>query len=267
MAITRALEDAEIFAMFENLAGRYAVRNRTMLIVAIHMALRATELCSLCVGDVYDGTNGRRYVKVRPETAKRNKARQIRMSSDVQRALADFIAYKTQHREFIQPSAPLFVSQMGGHLSRKTLFVIVKRIMEKAKIRESAHSLRKTGATIYYIESDFDLIATQHFLGHSDPSTTRDYIGLTSNQLAEYAERSGKHLFSAIANATSGKLDTIQQMSNFSLSQVPTASMIWALYARGLDVESLVAQVYPPRDAKIAQGNPQVIPLLPRRKR
>ena len=43
MATTRALEDPEIFAMFEKLGGRYAVRDRTMLIVAIHMALRATD--------------------------------------------------------------------------------------------------------------------------------------------------------------------------------------------------------------------------------
>ena len=98
---TRALEDAEIFAMFRTIKGRYAVRNRTMLIVAIHMALRATELCELTVGDVYDGTNGRRYVTVRPETAKRSKPRQIRMSSDVQKALADFITHKTKQGESV----------------------------------------------------------------------------------------------------------------------------------------------------------------------
>ena len=137
MATTRALEDAEIFAMFSTIGGRYAVRNRTMLIVAIHMALRATELCSLCVDDVYDGTNGRRYVTIRPETAKRNKQRKIRMSSDVRKVLADFIAYQASHRESTESDEPLFVSQMGGHLSRKTLFVIVKRIMEKASALSS----------------------------------------------------------------------------------------------------------------------------------
>lgn len=267
MTTTRALEDAEICAMFASIGGRYVHRDRTMLIVAIHMALRATELCSLCVGDVYRGTQVLRYVTIRAETAKRNKQRKIRISADVQKALADFIATKTQQGESVEPSAPLFVSQMGGHLSRKTLFVIVKRIMEEAGINESAHALRKTGATIYYIESDFDLIATQQFLGHSDPSTTRDYIGLTSNQLADYAERSGKHLFSAIAKGTSEKVDTTQDMSNFDLTKVPTAAMIWVLHDRGLDVESLVTQVSPPREGIRASGDPKVIPLLPRRKR
>ena len=131
---------------------------------------------------------------MRPETAKGNKRRRIRIGSDVRGALDGFIAHKAGRGESAEPAAPLWVSQMGGHLSRKTLFVIVKRVMARAGVDESAHALRKTGATIYYVESGFDLIATQHFLGHGDPSTTRDYIGLTSDQLADYAERSGRRL-------------------------------------------------------------------------
>ncbi|MBI1929654.1 site-specific integrase [Candidatus Poribacteria bacterium] len=262
MTTTRALEDAEIMAMFAKIDGRYALRDRTMLIVAIHMALRATELCGLEVGDVYDGQQVRRYVTIRPETAKRHKERKSRLSSDVQQALADFIASKREHGESIDPSAPLFVSQMGGHLSRKTLFVIVKRILSRAGITESAHALRKTGATIYYIESDFDLIATQHFLGHADPSTTRDYIGLTSNQLALYAERSGKHLFEAIRKGTSEKLDTNRDLSKFDLSKVPTAALIWELHDRGMNVESLAEPVATPQPArKIASANGKIIHL------
>lgn len=267
MTTTRALEDAEIMALFASIDGRYAIRDRTMLIVAIHLALRATELCSLTVGDVYDGVQVRRYVTVRAQTAKRGKARKIRLSSDVQQALADFIASKRDNGESVSASAPLFVSQMGGHLSRKTLFVIVKRIMSRAGITESAHALRKTGATIYYIESDFDLIATQHFLGHAAPSTTRDYIGLTSNQLARYAERSGKHLFSAMLRGTSEKLDTKHEMSKFDLTKVPTAALIWELHDRGMNVESLAEPAGAQPERRVASADGKVIQLHARRQR
>ena len=67
---------------------------------------------------------------------------------------------------------------------------------------------------LYYIESDYDLIATQHFLGHSDPSTTRKYIGLTSEQIVEYAERMSDHLFGAICE---GKFNSKQQMSHLTV--------------------------------------------------
>ena len=111
----------------------------------------------------------------------------------------------------------MFLSQKKGHLTRQALFEIVKRIFWEASIDQSPHCLRKTGATIYYIESDYDLIATQHFLGHADPSTTRRYIGLTSEQIAEYAERMSDHLFSAIRVGNTEKLYSTVQMSHLTV--------------------------------------------------
>ena len=214
MATTRALEDAEIFAMFESIGGKYVQRNRTMLTLGIHMALRATELCGLTVGDVYDGQDIRTYVSIRPETAKFFKARKVRISSAIRSALRDFIEWKGQSGEPISPEFPLFISERGDHLSRKMLFVIVKSALKNTSINESPHCLRKTGATIYYIESDYDLLATQHFLGHGDPSTTRDYIGLTSQQIAEYCERSGNRLIKAMREGRMVRLDITGNMSN-----------------------------------------------------
>jgi len=147
---TRTLEDHEIFAMFAKIQGRYAVRDRTMLMLAIHMALRANELCGLMVGGVYNGSDVRTYVTIRPETAKPGKGRTSRISEGVGKAITDFIDYKATHREPLSPSAALFVSQKGGHLSRKTLFTIVKTLLQSASIHQSPHCLRKTGATIYY---------------------------------------------------------------------------------------------------------------------
>jgi hypothetical protein len=185
-----------------------------MLMVGIHMALRATELCGLTVGDVYDEKGGRTYVSIRGETAKFNKSRKVRVSSAVRAAMQDFITWKGGNGEPLQPASPLFISERGDHLSRKMLFVIVKNALIHAGINESPHCLRKTGATIYYIESDYDLIATQQFLGHSDPSTTRQYIGLTSEQLAEYSERSGNRLLKAMRDGQIETLDTFREMSN-----------------------------------------------------
>lgn len=42
--ITRALEDVEIKAIFENVSGYNAKRNEAILIVGIGMALRVSEL-------------------------------------------------------------------------------------------------------------------------------------------------------------------------------------------------------------------------------
>jgi site-specific recombinase XerD len=213
---TRALEDQEIKSIFENISGVHANRNETLLITGIGLALRASELVGLKVSDVYD-RQVKSYVTIRPETAKFGKERTIRIGNGIQQTISNFLSWKKDNKESLAKKAPLFVSQKSGHLTRQALFEIIKRIFREASIDQSPHCLRKTGATIYYIESDYDLIATQHFLGHADPSTTRRYIGLTSAQIAEYAERMSNHLFSAIQVGKTEKLNRSLQMSNLTV--------------------------------------------------
>jgi len=98
------------------------------------------------------------------------------------------------------------------------------------------HSLRKTGATIYYIESDYDLIATQQFLGHADPSTTRRYIGLTTEQLIDYSERLANHLFSAIQSGKTEKSNR-NNMLDFNLTDISDEKLIFELIKRGYAVQ------------------------------
>jgi integrase len=161
-----------------------------MLICGISMALRATELVSLNVGDVRD-TNGqiKTYVTIRPETAKFEKKRKIRIGEKVKSALKGFIEYKRSNGESIEDDAPLFVSRKRrpasatgvafggklacGHMTRQALFALMRKIFDAAGIDESCHALRKTGATAYYVESNYDLLATQDFLEEMTNSLKR----------------------------------------------------------------------------------------------
>ena len=255
--ITRALEDSEIKSIFEHVSGCNAKRNETLLVVGISMALRASELVKLNVGDVYGGENVKSYVTIRAETAKFNKERTIRIGDGIQNTITDFREWKVDSGESVDSGSPLFISQKGGYLTRQALFEIVKRIFNEAGINQSPHCLRKTGATIYYIESDYDLIATQQFLGHADPSTTRRYIGLTSKQIAEYAERMSDHLFSAIFYGNAEKLDSIVLLSNFTVEDA-----IKFLNAQGFEVSLTMKEEQQPK--KVAAAGSKVI-ALPRR--
>jgi integrase/recombinase XerD len=237
---TRALENDEVHKLFACISGKFETRNRSMLICGISMALRATELCQLNVGDVR-GQNGeiKTYVTIRAETAKRNKARKVRIGAQVRRALREFIQYKEGVEQSLSPDAPLFVSRQGGHLTRHALFHIVKNVLRRAGIEESPHCLRKTGATLYYIESGYDLLATQQFLGHADPSTTREYIGMTSEMLAGYSEKLSDVLFAVI----DGEFNTNDDMLN-SLKEKSNAELILELEERGFDVRALKAALH-----------------------
>ena len=68
------------------------------------------------------------YVKIRGETAKFNKEREIKVWDIVIDEVADFIEWKAERGESLDPGAPLFVSREGGHLTRQALFELVKKI-------------------------------------------------------------------------------------------------------------------------------------------
>lgn len=246
---TRALEDKEIQAVFSKISGVNSVRNRAMLITGIGMALRASELVGLSVGDVYDGERVKNYVTIRGETAKFGKERTIRIGDLIQKALADFIEWKKERRESIKPSAPLFRSQKGGHLTRIALFQLVKKLLSSAGFDQSPHALRKTGATLYYIESDYDLVATQQFLGHASPSTTRKYIGLPTDKIVEYAQKLSLRLFSAIYAEKIEKINRSHNKLN-SIKGASTADLIVELQARGIDMSSAISQLQTDREKK-----------------
>ena len=123
---------------------------------SIGMALRASELVGLNGGDVYDGKRVLSYVTIRAETAKYGKEREIRVWNIVANKIAKFIDWKVFNRESIDLDVPLFVSREGGHLTRQALFEMVQKIFRAAGINQSCHALRKTGATIFYLASDYD---------------------------------------------------------------------------------------------------------------
>jgi integrase len=247
MMTTRALEDNEIKVIFENVEGYNAKRNEVILICGIGMALRASELVGLNVGDVFDGEQVKTHVTIRGETAKFNKNRSIRLWDIVHEKLKEFIYWKVDNRESIKPKAPLFWSREGGHLTTKALYYLVKNIFEAAGIDQSPHCLRKTGGTIFYEESDYDLIATQLFLGHADPSTTRKYIGVPNKKTIETCQRSSIRLARLIGET---EFTSNLQMVNSILHDVTTAELILELQARGIDMSSAIEQMQAERKQK-----------------
>jgi len=123
---TRALEDSELKAIFQHVDGTFALRNETMLVVGIGLALRAAELVLLQVGDVFDGERVKTYVKIRGETAKFGKEREIRVWEIVREKLAEFLEWKESNNE-----------SLGVFTSWGICFICVIRINLSLKITET----------------------------------------------------------------------------------------------------------------------------------
>jgi len=121
-------------------------------------------------------------------------------------------------------------STKGGPLTRQMLHVIIQQIFKGAGIDQSPHALRKTGANLYYQQSEYDIEATRQHLGHADLSTTlrpsgqaRKYLGLASEKIIEYSERTAKHLKRAIETGAGAEFDTSASYFYFDRFVVATS--------------------------------------------
>ncbi|MGD9496687.1 MAG: tyrosine-type recombinase/integrase [Armatimonadota bacterium] len=76
----------------------------------------------------------------------------------------------------------LFCSRQASPLGPKAIYRMMDRLSEAARLDGKhlhPHMLRHTAATMA-LRNSGDLLATQHLLGHSDPSVTRVYCHLTT---------------------------------------------------------------------------------------
>ena len=116
------------------------------------------------------------------------------------------------------------------------------------------------------------MIATQFFLGHADPSTTRRYIGLTTNQIVEYAEKLSDHLFRVIRDGNVSEFNSKGNMLNFNAEglrsiaprDASTSELILELQLRGIDMTSAIDFIRAERKPKKVVAGSKVI-ALPRR--
>ena len=193
----RVFEPEEVKSISNSFSGKYATRDKAIFLLGLCIGSRVSELCQLKVADVWRNGKPVNTIIIRPETAKRKKARRVPIDVNpiAQNIISELIAWKWKEGESLDPEAPLFVSQKGGHLTRVQLHRILKNTYEEAGIepeRASTHSMRKTAATWMY-EMTKDIKCVQSFLGHSDSETTEQYIDLAfrvvREGVAKFAER------------------------------------------------------------------------------
>ena len=162
----------------------YSLRDRAMLELFYSSGLRISELCGLALQQV-DLEHG--FVRV---FGKGSKERVVPLGEKARDAVQ---VYLTAGRpRLIKPrtGSELFVSERGKAISRKTLWVIVKKYAKQAGLAKSVkpHLLRHSFAT-HLLGGGADLRAIQEMLGHASIGTTQIYTAVESSRLlAQHAK-------------------------------------------------------------------------------
>ncbi len=132
----RVFEPEEVKSISDSFKGKYATRDKAIFLLGLCIGSRVSELGQLKVADVWRNRKPVKTIHIRPETAKRKKARRIPIDVNpiAQNIISEFIEWKRMQGESLEPDASLFVSQKGGHLCRMQIHRILKRTYEDAGI-------------------------------------------------------------------------------------------------------------------------------------
>lgn len=156
----------------------YSIRDRAMLELFYSSGLRISELCGLTLQQV-DLENG--FVRV---FGKGSKERVVPLGTKAREAVQAYLLAGRSRLVKPRTGSELFLSERGKSISRKTLWVIVKKNAQRVGITKSVkpHLLRHSFAT-HLLAGGADLRAIQEMLGHASIGTTQIYTAVESSRL------------------------------------------------------------------------------------
>ena len=158
-------------------------RDSAMLEVLYSCGLRASELISLRISDLFFGEG---YIRV---VGKGDKQRLVPIS-DVARDKVQIYLEDRRQLSGVGAVDTLFLSNRRKALTRIMLFTIIKQAAERAGIRKrvSPHTFRHSFAT-HLLEGGASIRQVQEMLGHESILTTEIYTHLDATHLRKSVER------------------------------------------------------------------------------
>ncbi len=150
------------------------LRDRAVLELLYSCGARVSEVVDLDVDDF--GDSG--LLRLR---GKGNKERVVPIGSYAENAVSSYLR-RVRPGLLSKPTPALFLNQRGGRLSRQSIWQIISKAGEQAKLEVSPHTLRHSFAT-HLLEGGADIRVVQELLGHSSVSTTQIYTLITIDSL------------------------------------------------------------------------------------
>jgi len=163
-----------------NYREAHGARDRAILELMYATGLRVSEVAGLRLMDVNLDVG---FLKCK---GKSSKERIVPLGKIAQKFIRRYIENARPKLLGEKTSVNLFIAQGGRHLSRQSIWKMIKRIVRKVRIRKfvSPHTLRHSFAT-HLLEGGADLRSVQELLGHASITTTQIYTHINRKRLKE----------------------------------------------------------------------------------
>lgn len=162
-----------------DLSAPEGMRNKAILEVLYGCGLRVSELCNLKISNLFLDVE---FIKVE---GKGNKERLIPVGEQAIKYLKIYLEEVRIHQPIkLGKEDYVFLNRRGNPLSRVMIFLIIKDLAAKIKLRKeiSPHSFRHSFAS-HLVEGGADLRAVQDMLGHESITTTEIYTHIDKEYL------------------------------------------------------------------------------------
>lgn len=149
--------------------SKRAIVDELVIELLVNTGLRASELCSLNIGDL-PMSHGKKTIWIRD--GKGNVERTVDVPESMNRRLDRFVKL---YRKDAGPGDPLLVSSKGTRMIYRSIYEKIKKLGRQSGIGKlHPHMLRHTyGTRLYNVEQDLRFVQDQ--LGHASPTTTAIY--------------------------------------------------------------------------------------------
>lgn len=172
------------------LYGKSNLRDYVLIVLGWSIGLRCGDLVSLHIGDVID-CDGKVKKKVQIQEEKTKKIREFEINKTARNAVLEYLS---RRKDYLDEDW-LFPSRKGSdHITVDAVRRIIKDTCKELNIKGNygSHSLRKTfGYCVYTQNIDNALIlpTLQKIFGHSSPSVTLLYIGITRQEISNIYQK------------------------------------------------------------------------------
>jgi integrase len=183
----RPLKAGEIQAILSSFKGRYARRDRALVLLGIKSGLRISELLSLRVRDIVEhGKLVERVYVRRREVKKRTEGRTVLLHPAARKALSLWLR-ELWELDLVTPGTFVFRSGKGENrpITRIHAYRLMRIACAKTRLEGvvGTHSLRKTFAHRIYERLGGDLVKTQRALGHKSIFSTVQYLSFKEEEI------------------------------------------------------------------------------------
>jgi integrase/recombinase XerC len=180
----RQLTDQEEEALIAAVTQSGTLRDRTLLVLALHTGLRAEELCRLKPEHVHLGRRSG-HVAV---YGKRNKYREVPLNSTARDALTTYLKTLPQGTSYLFPSRKQGrLGEVIGPIGGRALTYIITKYAEQARVQDlSPHDLRHRFG--YRMAQTVPLHRLAQLMGHDSLDTTLRYVRGTQQDLPQAVE-------------------------------------------------------------------------------